>query len=170
MEVIFIKTCFHLPGLPWSCSIIVGKEEDEGELFLPDWRKPGGEQPVPAGSVSVSSPCVHPATLRLTLPVGNHKRVSGPEQRLLCEASPYPLHALCQPFLNHSVRTVAVNDISPRPRGHRGKAKAGGELSLHTLNKNIINATLLFFLPFCTCWNKKIRLFLCTQKALFKSV
>ena len=85
------------------------------------------EQPVPDGSVSVSLLCIHPATLRLTLSVGNHKRVSDPERHLLCEAPPYPLHALCQSFLNHSVRTVAVNDISLRPRGHRGKAKARGE-------------------------------------------
>lgn len=138
MEVIFIKTYFHLPGLLWSCSIIVGEEVDFSFLFLPCWRKPGVEQPVPDGSASVSSLCSHPATLQLTLSVGKHKSVSGPEQRLLCEAPPYPLHALCQPFLNHSVRTVAVNDISLRPRGHRGKYKARGGKSFPSMFRELI--------------------------------
>lgn len=79
-------------------------------LFYNCWK--GGALPPPCPPsleeawggqpVSVSSLCVHPATLRLTLSVGNHKRVSGTERGLLCEAPPPP--ALCQPFLNHSVR------------------------------------------------------------------
>lgn len=58
VEVIFIKTCFHLPGpliLLYNCW--KGGEEGAGTFpspFLPRWRKPGGEQPVPVGFVSVS--------------------------------------------------------------------------------------------------------------------
>lgn len=128
MEVIFIRTSFHLPGPLSFCSKIVEKEW-EGFFFLTGGSLCEGSQPVPVGSVSVSLLSVHPASLQITLPVGNHKRVSGPEQHLLCKAIPYPLYALCQPFLNHSVRTVAVNDISPKPRGHRGKAKASGKIT-----------------------------------------
>lgn len=76
------------------------------------------------GSISVSSLCVHPATLRLDRRV---ETVNVSERHLLCAAPLQRHRSLCQPFLRLSVRTVAVNDISTEPGGHRGKAKASGK-------------------------------------------
>lgn len=81
--------------------------------------------------VSVSSLDVHPATLS----VGSHKSVSGTERRLLCKALPYPFYDPFHFLVNYSVRPVAVNDISPRLGGHRGKAKDGWESLLSVLRK-----------------------------------
>lgn len=64
--------------LLWSSSVIAREEEGGGTFpspFLPHRRKPEWERPVLLGCLSVSLPCIHPATLQLTLLVGNHKSV-----------------------------------------------------------------------------------------------
>lgn len=88
--------------------------------FLPDWRWPGCADW--GSSISVSSPCVHPAALRLNRRV-EAINVSAWRGDVYCVQHQFN-SGLRQPFLKLSVRTVAVNDISTGPRGYRGKAKA----------------------------------------------
>lgn len=129
VEMIFIKTCFHLPGLLWCCckKAVMDTGSRGGNSFL---FPPSLEVACEASSVQpyicqfTVRPSCHPLT---QLPVGSHKGVSEPEWHLLCTAPPSEHSGGFQPFLNPLLRTVAVNDISPKPRGHRGKFKAKRE-------------------------------------------
>lgn len=132
VEVIFIKTSFHLPGASLRrSSVAVGEEGCGGSCF----------PPLPEGSrrscvcrwichfftaPASSSPC-RSEIINVSV-VGSSLYCVGPQPPCMFHQRP----------LNHSVRTVAVTDISPphHCRGHKGKTKASQE-NIHSHNGTV---------------------------------